>query len=108
MMAKRHIGSVIRARWPSFALPGTFETNFVIDLHPPAGRRRRARRKRLHDGDQIFISGAGMFVAQEQVNWANGKKLTAKSRIRKGSQGAAAAALSPPDLAAHRAAVSAT
>jgi len=69
MMAKRHLGSVIRARWPSFALPGTFETNFDIDLHPPAGRRRRPRWRALHDGDQIFISGAGMFVAQEeQVN----------------------------------------
>lgn len=45
MMAKRHIGSVTRARWPSFALPGTFKTNFVIDLHPPAGCRRRARRR---------------------------------------------------------------
>jgi hypothetical protein len=28
MMAKRHIGSVTRARWPSFAQPGTFETNY--------------------------------------------------------------------------------
>ena len=45
MTAKRHIGSVTRARRPSFALPGTFETNFVIDLHPPAGCRRRARNR---------------------------------------------------------------
>jgi hypothetical protein len=41
MMAKRHIGSVTRARWPSFALPGTFETNlssiFILPLDAVGG-----------------------------------------------------------------------
>jgi hypothetical protein len=43
---------------------------FILPLDAVGGPRAR---KRLHDGDQIFISGVGMFVAQKQVNWATVK-----------------------------------